>query len=293
MGLIEVAVITDNNYILYQKIALVSLCRNTRSEIRINLIYDGEMAEWDKSFFSRLEESYSNVTFRLINYANKLEYSTKNHVSKAAYIKVNLDSILSDIDRVIYLDSDILINDDIKELWSYSSKISYLGAVVNPGYNYDNSIFGVSQDHKTFNSGVMILNLENIRNYGYSRKLKSFLTEKGHLTKLNDQAAFNAIFTDWEPLPEKWNVQYVFYMKSSEELEISSNYLKSLRVEPSIIHFTSNSKPWQYRNAHPFKKTYHKYLKEVDPEFKYPDKNILSLARKIRESMNIMKKRMV
>lgn len=290
MDQIEVATITDGNYILYQKVAIVSLCKNTSSRIRVNLIYSGVISKKDREFFLNLEKMYKNITLRFINYSNRIDYSAKNHVSKAAYIKINLDTILSDIDKVIYLDSDVLINDDIKELWSYSNKIHYLGAIINPGYDYDNRVFGVSKDHKTFNSGVMMLNLKNIRKHEFSKKLKLFLDEKGHLTRLNDQAAFNAVFLDWQLLPEKWNVQYVFYMKSSKELDIDSIHLKDLRKNPSIIHFTSNSKPWQYRNAHPLKKKYYSYLIEVEPNFKYQDKNILSLVKRIRESISIIKK---
>lgn len=290
MEKINIAMIADRKYLTFLKVTVLSMLINTNSKIHLYCLLPNEASKNLLDFFKDLVRQYPNFSFTLISLADrKLDYNAKNHVSAAAFFKVEIASILNDISQVLYLDSDILIRTDIAKLWNELDNKYLIQAVWNPGYNYDNHVFHKGLDHKTFNSGVMLLNLDKIRKENYEVKLKEFLLNKNDQTVLNDQAAFNAIFSDWGRLEEVWNVQNCFFHKKNKEINLGKGILNKIRKEPLLIHFTSNSKPWQFRNAHPYKKEYLRLLSIVDPHFSYEDKNIISFVRKVREYSRMTK----
>lgn len=288
MDNINIAFITDKNYITCFKIALLSLAEHTRYKLNVYCILTDPLSKNDRVFFNEFEKNHPYCSIKLISLGNEnINFQTKNHVTKAAFIKIKLPEILNNVNKLIYLDSDILILEDINNLWKNFQDEVTLKAVWNPGYNYDNHVFGKGLDHKTFNSGVMLLNLYLMREKKSYKELYEFLENKNHLTKLNDQAAFNAIFTDWQELPLKWNVQYVFFLEQRKNLGISRLELKRIKSSPSILHFTSNSKPWQFRNAHPYKREFLQRLTTIDSGFRYTDFSFQAFLKKLLEIVRL------
>ena len=286
--MINVVFVTDNNYFKFALTAIKSILRNTKEIIEINCI---TLEVSEKNLINAKENFCGlNVNFIEIEDERIQKLMTKNHVSKAAFIKVLLPEIFANKKRIIFLDSDLILHEDIKYLWNEFDEKYTLQAVWNPGYNYDNKVMGLNENDKTFNSGVMLLNLEKMRNEKSTELLLNFLIEKNHLTKLNDQAAFNAIFAlRWGQLPLKWNVQYQFFFKKAEILNITRHEQMNLLNSPGILHFTSNSKPWQSRNIHPFKSQFIEYYEEVNGKLKFSDRNIKALLQKIKEFYHLSK----
>jgi lipopolysaccharide biosynthesis glycosyltransferase len=83
-------------------------------------------------------------------------------VSLANYYRLLIPELLpSEIEKVIYLDCDIILNKDISELWNINIK-NYLGGCVEIGQSY-------------FNSGVMVLNLYEFRKFNFHHKWKEYV----------------------------------------------------------------------------------------------------------------------
>lgn len=288
MGKINIAFITDQNYLDYFLVAVNSLLEHTKSDLVVRAIITFPINESIKEKEKKISEKYENVSFSFVFFDenNHLkEINSKNHVSKAAYAKIFLPNILNDTDKVIFLDSDLLILDDIKKLWQHFDNNEFtIGAVWDPAYNQDNKLLKLETHDKTFNSGVMLMNLNNMRINNDMTKLKEFIDEKNHLSYLNDQAAFNYIYAKmWFELPLRWNIQYRFYFSNNRYLNISKKGYSELMNEPGIVHFTSKSKPWQRRNAHPYKKRFLSYYSGEESKKSYFTDNI----QYIHESVTI------
>lgn len=179
-------------------------------------------------------------------------------VSPAAAYKFYLPYILENVDKVLYLDGDIVVQDDLVEL--YSTDISeYFAAVVKDYHalTFKGDVWDrLGIEHRAyFNSGVMLLNLEKMRSEGISEKLVDY-----RLNGVNyymDQDALNVVFRD--------NVLYLSFFenatltnwrnKSSEDL---SNYYEIEYCEDKydylrkaeIVHYCSGDKPWIYYDSH-------------------------------------------
>ena len=285
--MIKVVLITDENYIKFTMTVIHSILKSTEKKISIICLVTN-ITE-DQLAIYRKKIVHDSIEFLLVNDTYLENIEAKNHVSCTAYLKIFLPNILKDIDKVIFLDSDLVVINDINRLWVQFDDSYTIQAIWNPGYNYDNHVFGLAHDQETFNSGVMLMNLGEMRKNSDSKKLLEFVNEKNHLTKLNDQAAFNAVYAQkWGSIPLDWNVQYSFYFKKSSELKLTYHEKKKILTHPSIVHFTSNSKPWMFRNVHPYKPFFIENYQAINGKLIYDDKNLISFFKKIKEYSKLL-----
>lgn len=256
---INIAFVSDDGYFKYMVVAIESIINNAKENLDLNIyILDTGITSKNQE---RLKSRYDNlnkvnIEFLQPNIESLKIFKLKTHVSTAAFSKIFIADLINE-EQIIYLDCDLMLREDISKLWQEFEDDVPLKAVWNPFYNYDSKYMGLSMDDRTFNSGVMLLNLSLMREMDASTQLLEFLNEFNDKTKLHDQAAFNAVFkNDWEELDYKWNYQVSMILSSCEALEITQEQYLELYNNPSIVHFTSNSKPWQLRNRHPYKNEY-------------------------------------
>ena len=290
---IKIALITDSNYFLPALVAIESLTANTSEQLNVRCILTKNVEYDIKQIEQNLKQKYKNLTLEFIYFDDsKLgNIQTKFHISKAAYIKIYLPDILSDWNTCIFLDSDMLVCKDVSQLWSIATTMKEeqeLGAVWNPGYIKDNEFIGVKDDEKTFNSGLLIMNLKAMRKNSSSEQLKLFIKDFNSRTHLNDQPAFNSVFKyKWLEIPLEWNVQFQFFVKSNKKIGITKEQLREVKKNPAIVHFTTASKPWKYRSVHPFKKQYLAYQNEYIELIEQENVDKLDFLKKLREKVLI------
>jgi|SRR5690625_920657 len=283
---VNIALVSDDSYFKYMIIAIESIISNIRKNIDLNIyILDTGIASKNHEILKKRYDTLDEINIKILQPQVELlkKFKIKTHVSIAAFSKIFIADLINE-EQVIYLDCDLLVREDIYKLWQQFEDDVPLKAVWNPFYNYDSKYMGLSKDDRTFNSGVMLLNLNLMREMDASTQLLTFLNKYNNKTKLHDQAAFNAIFkNDWKEIDYKWNYQVSMILSNHEELEITQKKYLELYYNPSIIHFTSNSKPWQLRNSHPYKKEYLKFYQKF-----YDDKldrkvYIIDVLKRIKE----------
>lgn len=284
---INIVFVTDENYFKYMLVTIESILENASGSYKICcFILDLGISLDNLKLLKNKYKNQDNIEFKFIHVdnTNLSKYKIKTHVSTAAYAKIYISDLI-DVNKVIYLDCDLILNDDILNLWNEFDENVLIKAVWNPFYNYDNEYLGLRPNDRTFNNGVILLNLDLMRKNDSSKQLKDFLEKYHEKTKLHDQAAFNAVFkNDWVELDLKWNYQVSLINNYHKKLNLEKNEYFNLYKKPSIIHFTSNSKPWKFRNSHPYKRLYIEYYKKVFGKVDYNDYNIKSLLQKMREA---------
>lgn len=184
--------------------------------------------------------------------------SQKTHVSISALIKFELPNIYADIDKILYLDSDIIVKSNLVELFSIDLKDNYLAAsfelwkYINTFYYCFGKVDGIDF---FFNSGVMLMNLKKMREDGISEQLWFYKLNSAK-TKLMDQESFNAVCKEKVlPLSIIYNCNPIFihekYMNCVNKV-YGCNYTKpsDLMDDVKIIHYVGKSdKPWIYING--------------------------------------------
>lgn len=216
-----------------------------------------------------------------------------HHITHTAYFRLLAARLLPDsIDKVIYLDSDVLVQDDVTELWNLDLGDHYCLAAVDIACPYVDAYRAQAKLKKLkksiphlaaispipnwrqlnldptahyFNSGVMVLNLKRWRSESIDKQLLACLRENSAHVWCWDQYALNVVFAgQWGQLPPKWNQgAHVFEYPDPTCSPILESEFVEMRDRPALIHFTTEFKPWEYRPFHPLREKFYERLDQT------------------------------
>jgi len=193
------------------------------------------------------------------------------HITIAAYYRILIPELLpSDYKKAIYLDSDLIVNNDLGKLWDIDMGSNYLLAVQDQGAPYVSSPaglinykeLGISPEHKYFNSGMLVIDLEKWRSNNISSKALGYLKNKRELIRWHDQDALNIVLAGkWQDVHPRWNqMPEIHGLSSWKESPFPENVYNELVHKPYIIHFAIPAKPWNSRTDHPGNDLYFHYV---------------------------------
>lgn len=245
----NIAFLIDDNYSEQLAVTLASILKNDKHNTRFNVyVLDTGISEGNKAKISELKGNYE-ITFIPVEKSLFENFPTVYHLKNLNYARILLPSLV-DCEKILFLDCDLLVLDDLTELYSTDFENNYACAVrerLSDESYIKNQIkkLGI----KTyFNAGVMLLNLEKMRENDIANKSMRFAQEHPEKILLLDQCVLNHVFQDKVKfVDKKWNYQY--------KLNVSKK-MKNL----AIIHFVGKEKPF-LGFAHPYENLYYNYLK--------------------------------
>lgn len=270
-----IACATDNNYVQHCAVMLLSLKENNNSSFTVYIIYN-ELSNKNINKLSFLLRSYNiDYNYCKINISILKKAPLSNHITIASYFRILLPFILpTDIKKVLFIDSDIIVNTNLQRLWNIDIKKVALAAVPEPIIGDKLARLNIHKSYNYFNAGVLLINLEKWRYHNISEKIINYINNSFHTLKYHDQDALNAnLYDDCLYISSKWNVTHNFYRTTKNELKLSKKQINDIKENPYIIHFTGSSKPWHFKNKHPFKYLYFFYLKKTPWKNYSPIKN--------------------
>jgi lipopolysaccharide biosynthesis glycosyltransferase len=198
------------------------------------------------------------------------------HLTHATYLKFDLPDLILNQDKVLYLDSDIVIQKDLAGLFKIDIEDYYAGAVKDIGQT-DNNL----NIKNYFNSGVMLLNLKLMRENNASTALLNIRKSLSNLSFM-DQNCFNILFDKKiKFLPFIYNCFYQLFLQRKDKYTLEyinkyfrTNYssLNDIKRDSYIIHFAGDDKPWIYFNV--------AFVHEWDEYFKKSPFKLQKLKRK-------------
>lgn len=170
------------------------------------------------------------------------------------YARIYLGNLVSPaVNRVIYLDSDLIVVDDISKLWNIELNGKVLGA---PEYCHANFTHYFTQKFwlhpsfsKTFenrkacyfNTGVMVIDLQKWRNDGYTYKLEHWMRvqKRYRIYELGSLPPFLLVFAgNVKQVEHRWNQHGL----GGDNLE---GQCRDLHPGPvSLLHWSGKGKPW-------------------------------------------------
>lgn len=256
----------DGSYSQHLAVALVSLLENNRANRFEILVVTLNMAEADRLKLAVLADSFANVTltFQPFDISRYSHFRTDNHISHASYLRIFIPEILPEsVEKVLYLDCDLLVRHDIAPLWDTELGDKVLGAVQNPFFvRHDDLAMPPRADY--FNAGVLLMNLKRWRALDGTARIIRFIEAHHDHLWAHDQDALNAVFCgEFHALAPGWNFQTAMLWSEPDGLSLSYPQYRRLLEDPGIVHFTTPSKPWHFDNLHPYKSTYFQYLEKT------------------------------
>lgn len=209
--------------------------------------------------------SYFHFHFYPIDFSqlNKLQLNLE-YLSHETFSRLILSEVLpSDMNRMIYIDSDVVVRKNLNDLY-YSDLEQYLFAAVPDMNPYFSDIFKTrTRNMNYFNAGVLLIDLNKWREVNFSSELMDFALSNAKELEYADQDVLNIVADDkWKQLDLEWNVNSNFFnFTDFQSLEVNKEQMRMAKSNPAIVHYTGASKPWFLFDEHPYKMEYIKYLK--------------------------------
>jgi len=243
--IIHIAYSLDDNYTEHTCVSMASVLHNTKSDIHFHII-EKTLSKHNKD---KISEIHNKITFHKFNVKNENDFPLILHWTIETYFRMFLQDILNDLNKVIWLDSDTMVEGDILDIWNFDLNGKYVGAV-----NYT-CFSGLHKKNLLeigwyFNAAVMLFDLQSIRESNiFSQATAICLNLYKKITEANlnwsvDQDILNYLLGGMEytaMLPPRANVmpfkqRYHFHLYTLED---------SVRTitEPLVIHFSGKRHP--------------------------------------------------
>jgi lipopolysaccharide biosynthesis glycosyltransferase len=195
------------------------------------------------------------------------------YLPRVAWYRSALPEALPSEDRLVYLDSDLLVLHDLRGLWDVELRNGdYFGAVCQPSYADETGVIariGLPQGAPYFNSGVMVMELAAMRAEGFTRQLREFFVSPNRPElPTADQCAMNVLFPDrWTALDPTWNCissimsPFLYGSSWADDTHHDATVIERAARTPSVVHFEGPQvlKPWNARCFNPFAALYRHY----------------------------------
>jgi lipopolysaccharide biosynthesis glycosyltransferase len=279
---INIVTACDNAYVQHTGVFLKSLlATNPDVEFRLFILVPDDFIHRDS-----LERNLDphRLEFLSINLSETVSLKVSEYISVATYFRLFIDKLLpTDIDRIVYLDSDILIAGPVNELWAVDLGEYELAAVSDAIFNTDQPVrerLGLAATSNYFNAGVLLIDLVRWKNARVGERALDFVLKYPDLVNRWDQDALNHVLNGhFRELTREWNFQDA-YIRRGRDGRCSADDIRELGAA-KIIHFTWKSKPWHYLNNHPMKALYWHYLRQTDwRDYRPPDQNVRNVLKK-------------
>lgn len=291
----------DNKYDLPAYIALFSLLHNYRGnkKIDIYLLTSDGIDEKYVSLIKSLEGKYPflSITIQCIQNCFKDVPIKLPHVTTATMYRLLIPRIARElnIDKCIYLDSDMVVEGDISELFDVDLDGFCIGGVKDPCPCNTTpelrELLEVSDLRDYINAGVLLFNVREIERNGLSEKLEV----AGHRTDYpsNDQDAINSVFHNRiKLLSLRFNViaPFLYDRRIINESKYRNGDLIEARKNPLIIHYIGSRKPWASQGT-PLARIWWKYVRMQDKDIQaayikpFIEKSRLPLQDRIKDTI--------
>jgi lipopolysaccharide biosynthesis glycosyltransferase len=317
---IELCMASDDNYCPHMGINIISIVENNSTFENINIhILNNNISQNNLNKLKQIQKENNNLHlyfYDINHYFNQNQYSKiistelKNNsffnlLGITAYSRLFLGDILpKNIDKILYLDADTIVLNDLKELFDTDLEGYYCGGVINMNGNSTKSFYtGKQYDTPFVNSGVLLINVKKWRTSNFIESFIELIKTYPDKNYLHDQNIINILSEGkillldpkYNVMSEFYYVNYRKYLKLNSYFEsidkfYSEDQMQNALDNPTIVHFLSQMwhRPWIKQNGlikhkikNPFNEKYI-YYKSISPWSDEPlQESNQSLTRKI------------
>lgn len=256
---IDVCCIADENYVVPTMVFLESVRRAKNSTTKLSItILVPQGAKEKMISLEKLSSKGFRVNLVEVNgkqFDNLHKYKDNDNfcmASPSAMFKFIIPDIFKNLDRILYIDTDLIVRKDLMDLFMTTMDNDYMCAVVDmwAPVTTREDIKGFKN---YFNSGMMLMNLRKMREENLPERL---ICAKMNATNFNlmDQDVFNEVCAGKvRMLDIKFNFLPVCYKRHKNKFDLSvvnriynSNYktIEEVAHDPVVVHWAGSDKPW-------------------------------------------------
>ena len=237
----------DDKYAPFLAVAMESLVNHISDEnMYIINIMTTAMSEENRFKINKYERSNVKIVYYDVNDladSIKDKLYTRDYYSISTYFRLFIPNMFKQYDKILYLDSDIVILDDIANLYNIDLGDNYVGAAQDDVIateqifrDYAEKVIGHNSYKNYFNAGILLMNLRKLREIDFENKFLHLLdTVKYYVAQDQDylnrfcKGNVTMFSTDWDRMPVN---------------QAKVNDIDNLK----LVHYNLAFKPWHFDN---------------------------------------------
>jgi lipopolysaccharide biosynthesis glycosyltransferase len=266
----------DDTFAMPMAAMLHSVFANLRSKGDVRLVVlENDIRPGKKERVERMVRAASpRIALTWVDVHDNIPKDVKlrKPISRTAYARLLLPELLPEHEKVIYLDSDLVVEADLGRLWNTALEDHTILAVQDfavPYVSSDRGIdvyqeLGLAPERAYFNSGVMVINLKRWRAERVVARVFAYQRAYREYMNYCDQEGLNAVLAGtWKELDPRWNQQAILFEDGGDGAfrETLCARRPELRSDPFIVHYSVSTKPWHALCEHPHQDRFLHHLK--------------------------------
>lgn len=264
LPVVPVVLAADDNYVPMLTTTIYSMLKNASTSFHYDVVVIGrDIPAERRSVMSRFLFRFPNMTLRFVDpnpIVGAYELKTNNaHIGIETYYRFLIQGLLPFYDKVLYLDSDLVVEGDISELFSSDLGDDLLAAVHDIDFlgnlnlddgarmRYSKEVLRLDDPYGYFQAGVLLLNTRALRELCTVGEWLEAVSNSKFIYDdqdvLNSRCQGRVRYLDY-----RWNVMNdcrgrVGKLFSIAPASVYDAYLAS-REDPAIVHYAGADKPW-------------------------------------------------
>ncbi len=303
-----------NLYVPYLSVVLQSILENSSAVYNYDIIiFTSDISIENQIILQEQLQAYTNFSIRFYNVVSVMESYMNLYLSKyytiEIYFRLLAPNILKSYDKILYLDSDIIVQEDVAKLYTIELSKEYLLAACRDiewiaTYNanqiekeYVNDILKLKNPQNYFQSGIILLNLETFRNNFTNDLILQFATTQNWTFPdqdiLNSVAQERVLFLDpvWNIITGWSEKKRIKNIHKNLDKVLFKEYM-AVRSHPNIIHYAGAEKPWLFDDV-AFADKWWQYLSRIPILYKKNIEDNLLQAKQERKKLKYKLKRFI
>jgi len=251
MDNISICFCINDKYAQYLGVVLTSILLNNQKTAFKFYVLSSDISEENKNILNTLKKTYKNFEIFYINIDKNRFKDFKiniDYISIETYYRYILADVIPNEDRILYLDVDLVVNNELKDLWNTNINDYYCAAVKDINFDTEKykKCIGMNDTEEYINAGVILFNLKKLREDNISEKyFKNNEIYKDKI-KYQDQDIINIT------LGNKIKIIDSIYNFTRNDKTKNCN-------DAVIIHFVGAKKPWKSLSFNKLKQLYYYY----------------------------------
>ena len=243
----NILISVDQNYLEKESTMMFSLHKNTAENVVVYFMNHSLTAKEISAFrkclrkngiFELHEIQVLETVFDSCSLGN-------SHFSIEMYYRLIAQWFLpEELDRILWLDADIIVQKDLAAFYHQNFHNAYMVACADAksnsvGVQKIKQKLMLSDEHIYFNSGVLLLNLNKLRQSTTLEQITSCAVRMNERLTFPDQDLLNVLYTG--------KVQYADWKIYNYQIGTLDHANAVDQQQAAVIHYTGMWKPWNYK----------------------------------------------
>ena len=260
----NILITSDSKYLKQILVLLKSIELNNIGKHNVYLMY----RESEKMILSGVNKDVFNINYIEVDdkYLDEYPQLEKRYPVEIYYKLIAHLHLPKDIDRILYLDPDIVVKGDISEFYNYDFNDNYYVATshVKMACKKFNDIrLGLGKEIPYINVGVLLINLDALRKIDVKRDIDEFLKNNRYKMMLPDQDIISYLYGNKAIILD--DIIYNLGEKNFRQRRLVNKNMNIDFVEDNvkIIHYYGRNKPWNKNYRGVLNKYYNEYESKI------------------------------